>query len=85
MLATRRALLGNAALLGLGAALPRAALARPLPASRFPNVTGFVDGYVSSRKVPGMLAALGFGREDPTIIARGGPSGRSSVTGGCGG
>jgi CubicO group peptidase (beta-lactamase class C family) len=71
MLATRRALLGNATLLGLGATLPRAAYARPLPASRFPNVTAFVDAYVSSRKVPGMLAALGFGREDPTIIARG--------------
>ena len=71
MLATRRALLGNAALFGLGAALPLPAFARPLPASRFPNVTAFVDGYVSSRKVPGMLATLGFGRDEPTVIARG--------------
>lgn len=71
MLATRRALIGNAALLGLGATLPLPAFARPLPASRFPNVTAFVDGYVSSRKVPGMLATLGFGRDEPTVIARG--------------
>lgn len=71
MLATRRALIGNATLLGLGAAMPLPAFARPLPASRFPNVTAFVDGYVSSRKVPGMLATLGFGRDEPTVIARG--------------
>jgi len=72
MLATRRALLSNVGLLGFGAAVaPRAIWARQLKASSFPNVTAFVDGYVTSRKVPGMLAALGFGNDAPTVIARG--------------
>ena len=69
---SRRSLFGNAALLGLGAAFaPHAVLAKPLAAARFPNVTAMVDGYVSKRKVPGMLAALGFGTEQATVIARG--------------
>ena len=61
---SRRALFGNSALLGLGAAFaPHAAFAKPaVPTAQFPNVTAFVDGYVAKRKVPGMLAALGFGQ-----------------------
>ena len=70
---SRRALFGNAALLGLGGAFaPHAAFAKPAAAAaQFPNVTAFVDGYVAKRKVPGMLAALGFGQGKATVIARG--------------
>lgn len=69
---SRRALFGNAALLGFGAAVaPHMAFAKPAAAARFPNVTAFVDGYVAQRKVPGMLAAIGFGAEKATVIARG--------------
>jgi CubicO group peptidase (beta-lactamase class C family) len=70
---SRRALFGDAALLGLGAAFaPTAALARPKPTiAAYPAVTAFVDGYVTKREVPGMLAALGFGQAKATIIARG--------------
>lgn len=70
---SRRALFGNAALLGLGGAFsPHAAFAKPaaMPA-QFPAVTAFVDGYVAKRKVPGMLATLGFGQDKATVIARG--------------
>lgn len=70
---SRRALFGDAALLGLGAVFaPTAALAKPTaPITSFPNVTAFVDSYVAKRKVPGMLAALGFGQHPATVIARG--------------
>lgn len=69
---SRRALFGNAALLGLGAAVaPHMAFAKTAATARFPNVTAFVDGYVAQRKVPGMLAAIGFGAEKATVIARG--------------
>ena len=69
---SRRALFGHAALLGLGATLaPHTVFAKPAAGMRFPNVTAFVDGYVAKRKVPGMLAALGFGSDKATVIARG--------------
>lgn len=69
---SRRALFGNAALLGLGAAFaPHAAFAKAATGARFPNVTAFVEGYVAKRKVPGMLATLGFGSDNATVIARG--------------
>ena len=70
---SRRALFGNSALLGLGAAFaPHATLAKPAaPVAQFPNVTAFVDGYVAKRKVPGMLAMMGFGQGKATVIARG--------------
>ena len=71
---SRRALFGNSALLGLGAAFaPHAALAKSAgaQAAQFPNVTALVDGYVAKRKVPGMLAMMGFGQGKATVIARG--------------
>ncbi|QGN54368.1 serine hydrolase [Novosphingobium sp. Gsoil 351] len=73
---SRRAVFGNAALLGLGTAFaPHAALAKPAAAAAssaaFPSVTAFVDGYVAKRKVPGMLAMMGFGQRPATVIARG--------------
>jgi CubicO group peptidase (beta-lactamase class C family) len=37
----------------------------------WPNVTKLVDSYVNSRKVSGMVAALGFGQRDPAFVARG--------------
>ena len=66
----RRTLLGGSMLLGLSTLAPRLAWAAAADAP-FPNVTAFVEGYVAQRKVPGMLAALGFGRAAPTVIARG--------------
>lgn len=69
---SRRALFGNAALLGIGTAVvPRAAIAATVAPTQFPKVTAMIDGYVAKRKVPGMLAALGFGEGKPTVIARG--------------
>jgi CubicO group peptidase (beta-lactamase class C family) len=65
---SRRGVLGGAALLALA---PRLGWAAAAPAARFPNVTAFVEGYVEQRKVPGMLATLGFGQAAPTVIARG--------------
>ena len=66
----RRTLLGGSMLLGLSTLAPRLAWAAAADAP-FPNVTAFVEGYVAQRKVPGMLAALGFGSAAPTVIARG--------------
>lgn len=68
---TRRALIGGGMLLGAGALLPRAAFAGAAAEARFPNVTGFVDGYVSAGKVPGMIAALAQGGGAAETIARG--------------
>ena len=70
---SRRTLFGNAALLGLGSAFaPHLAFAKPTAATgQFPNVTALVDGYVAKRKVPGMLAMMGFGQGKATVIARG--------------
>lgn len=69
---SRRDLMRNAALAGLGATFaPGFALAQPLPEARFPNVSRLVDGYVSARKVPGMLATIGIGNDLPLAIARG--------------
>jgi CubicO group peptidase (beta-lactamase class C family) len=65
---SRRGVLGGAALLALA---PRLGWAATAAGNRFPNVTAFVEGYVDQRKVPGMLATLGFGAAAPTVIARG--------------
>ena len=65
---SRRGVLGGAALLALA---PRLGWAATAADNRFPNVTAFIEGYVDQRKVPGMLATLGFGAAAPTVIARG--------------
>ena len=68
---SRRALLRGGAALGAGAAvgLPLRALAQD--AERWPSVEAFIEEYVSSRKVPNMVAALGYRQDEPHYIARG--------------
>ena len=68
LMLSRRGVLGGAALLALA---PRLGWAATAADNRFPNVTAFIEGYVDQRKVPGMLATLGFGAAAPTVIARG--------------
>ncbi|MET0180432.1 MAG: hypothetical protein ABW194_08130, partial [Novosphingobium sp.] len=78
---SRRTLLHRAVLGGGGAllaALPLGAggaLAAPrlstLAAPRFANVEALIDSYVAARKLPGMLATLGFGQAPPQVVARG--------------
>jgi CubicO group peptidase (beta-lactamase class C family) len=67
---TRRQWLGGTAALGAGAALPAlSAWAREPDA--WPNVTRLIASYVDSRKVSGMVATLGLGQAEPTVIAAG--------------
>ena len=67
---SRRSLLGASALLAGGTCLPRFALAAGTEL-KWPNVTAMIERYVSARKVPGMIAALGWGSAAPLDIARG--------------
>lgn len=72
MAISRRSLMRGAALLGASAALPRMAFANAAAEASFPNVTAFIDSYVSSGRLPGMIAALGWGSSQaPMNIARG--------------
>lgn len=67
---TRRQWIGGAMALGAGAALPwRAALAQDQ--RQWPNLTRLISSYVEPRKVANMVAAVGFGPAEPTIIAQG--------------
>ena len=69
---SRRALFERGAMLAAGASLaPRLAFAAPGIEAQFPKVTAFIEGYVRDRKVPAMLATLGFGQAAPGVIARG--------------
>ncbi len=70
-LLSRRALLGAAGLLGLGAWLPGRAFAATTPEAQWPMVTAMLDKYVDARKVSGMVAAFGWGSDAPAFIARG--------------
>ena len=70
---SRRALLGAFGALAGTAMLPRMAFASAAAEAKFPAVTRMLDGYVGSGKLPGMIAALGWGAgEAPLDIARGG-------------
>ncbi len=69
----RRSVLGA---IGAGAFLagaPSTAFARTLarPASPFPGLTKIINDYVAEKKVAGMLAAIGMGQADPTVISAG--------------
>ena len=64
---TRRQWLGGAAAAGAVAALPAWAQSP----EAWPNVTGLISRYVDSRKVANMVVALGFGHDEPTVIASG--------------
>jgi CubicO group peptidase (beta-lactamase class C family) len=69
---SRRGFIGSLGLVAGSMALPRMARASAAAEARFPTVAGMVDGYVSSGKLPGMIAALGWGSsEAPLDIARG--------------
>ncbi|MBT2133248.1 beta-lactamase family protein [Croceibacterium sp. LX-88] len=67
---TRRQCLGGAAMLGAGALLPGIPAFAQAPAA-WPNVTRLISSYVDSRKVANMVVTLGFGQEDPMVIAAG--------------
>ncbi len=68
---SRRSLLQGGAVLGAGAALglPFGALAQE--ARRWPSVEAFIEEHVRTRKVANMVAALGYGEDEPLYIARG--------------
>ncbi len=67
---SRRQWLAGAAALGAAGALP-ALPARAQPAGAWPSVSRLVTSYVDARKVANMVAALGRGQDEPTIIAAG--------------
>ncbi len=67
---TRRQWLGGAAALGASAALP----AWAQDSAAWPSVTRLIASYVEARRVSGMVAALGFGRAEPTVLAAGADS-----------
>ncbi|TWH85405.1 serine hydrolase domain-containing protein [Novosphingobium taihuense] len=72
MAVSRRGFIGSLGLVAGSALLPRMAWASAAAEARFPAVTAMLDGYVSSGKLPGMIAALGWGAgEAPLDIARG--------------
>lgn len=70
---SRRGLIGSLAALAGSTALPRTGWANAAAAkARFPTVTGLIESYVSTGKLPGMIAALGQGNSAaPLGIARG--------------
>ena len=77
---SRRAMLRGSALVGAGAALGSLPLAggTALAAARvaavdadWPTVTALIERHVASRKVSGMIAALGWGDKAPGYIRRG--------------
>ncbi len=61
---------GALAALPFGSALAHAADLAAAEA-QWPTVTAMIERYVKSRKVPGMVAALGWRDAPPTFIARG--------------
>ncbi len=72
MTISRRGLLGSIGALGGTAFLPRMAFGSAAAEARFPAVARMLDGYVSGGKLPGMIAAMGWGAADaPMDIARG--------------
>ncbi len=75
LLLSRRSLLRSAGWLGAGFAgsslLPRPAFADPSVEETYPVLTNLVYDYVASGKLPGVVAALGWGSAPPMQIARG--------------
>jgi len=72
---SRRALLRGGAYLAAGGAFATLPFGRELFAhdvsASWPAVAAKVQSYVSSGKVPNMVACLGWGADDPHIVARG--------------
>ena len=67
---TRRQWLGGAAALGAASALPALPAWAQAPEA-WPNVSRLIASYVDARKVANMVATLGFGQAEPTVIAAG--------------
>ncbi|MCB2067340.1 MAG: hypothetical protein KDE15_11960, partial [Erythrobacter sp.] len=75
----RRTLMHRSALLGAGAMLAGLPLgdaafaqsARSGAAGRWPQVSRFIQGYVTERKVAGMVATMGYGAAEPDTLAAG--------------
>ncbi|MBO9500021.1 MAG: beta-lactamase family protein [Novosphingobium sp.] len=67
---TRRQWLAGSAALGAMSAFP-ASPAWAQPAAAWPAVSGLVTSYVEARKVANMVAAVGHGQAEPTVIAAG--------------
>lgn len=72
---SRRDLLSGSAMLAAGGALGGFALGpaawAAAPAADWPHVSTFVNGYVEQGKVANMVAALGWGQQDPVVLAKG--------------
>lgn len=76
---SRRGLLRSSAWLGAGAALSSVPFAQALAQAsmaasvdgNWPAVTAMLEKYVATRKIPGMVAALGWGSASPGYIRRG--------------
>lgn len=67
---TRRQWIGGAAALGAGAALSGFPALAQAP-RQWPNVERLLAGYVDARRVANMVVTLGFGTDEPTVMARG--------------
>ena len=71
---SRRSLLRGGAMLGAGAALsggPLASAAFAQSGGAWTNVRALQDSYVASGKLANMVAALGWGQQEPEYIAQG--------------
>ncbi|WP_324262630.1 serine hydrolase domain-containing protein [Altererythrobacter sp. H2] len=72
---SRRSLLRGGLLLGAGTALAGVPLGRQLMAhghaASWPAIRATVESYVAEGKVANMLATMGWGQNDPEVIARG--------------
>lgn len=69
---SRRSVLGSLGASALLAGVPYSAFARtPRLAPTFPGLTKIMNDYVAEKKVAGMLAAIGFGQNDPQFISAG--------------
>ncbi len=65
----RRQLLAGLGLAGLGGMLPAQLLARP--ASKYPLVQSFVDGFVARDELPGVLVSIGREFAAPDVMGAG--------------
>lgn len=69
---SRRGLLQSAGVMGAAAAAPiGTASAFQAPALPFPGLTAELNRYVANKKVAGMIAAIGFGNQEPQYIPAG--------------
>ncbi len=67
---SRRSVLGGIGVGAFLAGMPSIALAREA-ANNFPGLTKIINQYVAEKKVAGMMAVIGFGQNEPEVIAAG--------------